>query len=421
MLRIFIHVLFLIFLFQHVSAQENATKSNKGSRGQGQSTETADTTEKRAFKRLDIFPAISYSPETSLTLGGIGIKYFDLAQGDMSVPISNLEFVAVYTLNSQIIIETRWELFTKKNLWRIRGEAFFNRFPDRNYGMGNRAAAIVVEVDGAGVPDTLNYLNFDSDRIKFSPVILRKIRPNLYFGLQYDMEYLYRIKVTSDEHYFINEDALVIKNMAVEGVRSGIGFQLLFDTRDKPLNPIKGSLIALNNINYVSFLGSDYRFTTFILDARHYINTYKNQTLAVRAYGSANLTNDEIPMRALSRVGGDKFIRGYFKGTYQDHHMTAFELEYRLPFWEEGTEAKLSQFWKRLGLVGFIGGAQVFNNVSDFQMNNFNLGVGAGLRILFNPQSRVNIRIDYAIGLSKGSDGFNKRQNGLYFNFSEAF
>lgn len=115
--------------------------------------------------------------------------------------------------------------------------------------MGNRAAAIVVEVDGAGVPDTLNYLNFDSDRIKFSPVILRKLRPNLYFGLQYDMEYLYRIKVTSDEHYFINEDALVIKDMAVEGVRSGIGFQLLFDTRDKPLNPIKGSLIALNNIN----------------------------------------------------------------------------------------------------------------------------------------------------------------------------
>lgn len=389
--------------------------------GQDQSQVAADTTARRAFKRLDIFPAISYSPETNLTLGGIGIKYFDLAQGDISVPISNLEFVAVYTLNNQIIIETRWELFTQKNLWRLRGEAFFNRFPDRNYGMGNNAAAIVVEVDGAGVPDTLNYLNFNSDRIKFSPVLLRKLRPNLYFGIQYDMEYLYRMEITSDEHYFINDDALVIKDMAVEGVRSGIGFQLLFDTRDKPLNPVKGSLIVLNNINYIGFLGSDYRFTTFNLDARHYINTRKNQTLAVRAYGSANFTNDEIPMRALSRVGGDKFIRGYFKGTYQDHHMAAFELEYRLPFWVEGTDAKLSQFWKRLGLVGFIGGAQVFNNASDFQINDFNFGVGGGLRILFNPQSRVNIRIDYAIGISKRSNGLNGRQSGLYFNFSEAF
>ena len=389
--------------------------------GQGQSTVPADTTSKRTFKRLDIFPAISYSPETNLTLGAIGIKYFDLAKGNLSTPISNLEFVAVYTLNRQIIIETRWELFTPNNLWRVRGEAFFNRFPDRNYGIGNRAAALVVEVDGAGASDTLNYLNFDSDRIKFSPVVLRKIRPNLYIGLQYDMEYLYRMEITSNQHYFLNEDALVIKDMAVDGIRSGIGFQLLFDNRELPLNPLKGSFISLNNLNYGGFLGSDYRFTTFYLDARHYINTHKNQTLALRAYGSAKLTNDEIPMRALSRVGGDKFIRGYFRGTYQDHHMTAFEVEYRLPFWPEGTDAKLWQVWKRLGLVGFIGAAQVFHKPSDFQINNFNLGVGGGLRILFNPRSRVNLRIDYAVGLSNGSDGINERQSCLYFHLGEAF
>jgi len=389
--------------------------------GQGQSTVSADTTSERAFKRLDIFPAISYSPETDLTLGAIGIKYFDLAKGDLCTPISNLEFVAVYTLNSQIIIETRWEIFTAKNLWRIRGEAYFNRFPDRNYGIGNNAAALVVEVDGASVSDTLNYLNFDSDRIKFSPVVLRKLRPNLYFGLQYDMEYLYHLEITADQHYFINEDALVIKDMAVDGIRSGIGFQLLFDNREQPINPLKGSLISFNNLNYGGFLGSDFGFTTFYLDARHYLNTHKNQTLALRAYGSAKFTKDEIPMRALSRVGGDKFVRGYFRGTYQDHHMAAFEVEYRLPFWPEDTDAKMWQVWKRLGLVGFIGGAQVFDNISDFQIDNFNLGVGGGLRILFNPQSRVNLRIDYALGLSNGSDGINKRQSGLYFHLGEAF
>lgn len=389
--------------------------------GQDQSAVPADTILKRAFKRLDIFPAISYSPETNLTFGVIGIKYFDLAKGDLSTPISNLEFVAVYTLNNQIIFETRWEFFTQKNLWRMRGEAFFNRYPDRNYGIGNRAAALVVEVDETGVPDTLNYLNFNSDRIKFSPVVLRKIRPNLYFGLQYDMEYLYRMEITSDHHHFINADSLLIKDMPVDGIRSGIGFQLLFDNRDQSLNPLKGTLISLNNLNYGGFVGSDYRFTTFYLDARHYINTYKNQTLALRAYGSAKLTNDEIPMRALSRVGGDKFVRGYYRGTYQDYHMTAFEMEYRLPFWPEGTDAKMWQIWKRFGLVGFIGGAQVFHQPSHFQVNNFNLAVGGGLRILFNPQSRVNLRIDYAVGLRKGSDGYDKRQSGLYFNLGEAF
>jgi outer membrane protein assembly factor BamA len=389
--------------------------------GQDNNTIPLDTTASRTFRGLDIFPAISYSPETDLTLGAVGIKYFDLAQGDFSTPISNLEFVAVYTLKSQIIIETRWEIFTPENQWRIRGEAFFNRFPDRNYGIGNTASALVVEVDKSGASDTLNYLNFDSDRIKFSPVVLRRIRPNLYFGLQYDMEYLYQMEIPADEHYLLNEEALLIKYMAVDGIRSGLGFQLLFDNRAQAINPLKGSLISLNNLNYGGFLGSDYRFTTFYLDARHYINTHKNQTLALRAYGSAKFTSDEIPMRALSRVGGDKFIRGYFKGTYQDHHMTAFEVEYRLPFWPEGTDAKLWQVWKRLGLVGFVGGAQVFDKISDLKINDFNIGVGGGVRILFNPQSRANLRIDYALGLSSGSDGINKRQSGLYFHFGEAF
>lgn len=385
------------------------------------STVQVDTISTRSFKQLDIFPAISYSPETNLTLGVIGIHYFDLAKEELTTPLSNLEFIGVYTLNSQIIIETRWEVFTPKNLWRLRGEAIFQRYPDRNYGLGNLASAKVVEIDREGVPDTLNYLNFDSDRIKFSPVVLRKIKPNLYFGLQYDMEYVYRMEITSDYHYFLNADSILIKDMPIDGFRSGIGFQLLFDNRDQALNPLKGSLISFNNLYYGGLVGSDYRFTTFYLDARHYINTFKNQTLALRIYGSAKLSNDEIPIRALSRVGGDKFIRGYFKGTFQDYDMTAFELEYRLPFWSEGTDTKLWQVWKRLGLVGFLSGAQVFHKPADFQIDNFNFAVGGGLRILFNPRSRVNIRIDYAVGLHKGSDGFNKRQSGLYFHLGEAF
>jgi outer membrane protein assembly factor BamA len=380
-----------------------------------------DTLKTRTFRSIDLLPAISYSPETSLTLGVIGIKYFDLAQGDHAVPLSNLQFLAVYTLKQQIIIESSWELFTRENRWRFTGEAFYNRFPDRNYGLGNTAGALVVEYDQSGKPDTLNYLNFNSDRIKFSPVVLRKLNKNLYLGLQYDMEYLYNLKATSDRYDLVNQEALSIADMAVEGTRSGIGIQLLYDTRDFPLNPIKGSLMAFNNINYLSFLGSDFEFTSFTLDARHYINTLNNQTLALRIYGSVNLTNDEIPMRALSRVGGDDLMRGYFRGTYQDQHMASFEMEYRLPFWEEGTQAPFRQFWKRLGLVGFMGGAQVFNQASQLRPKEFNMAVGAGLRVLFNPKSRVNLRIDYALGLSKGSDGIDMRQSGLYFRLGESF
>lgn len=389
--------------------------------GQKSAELPSDSVTQRKFKKLDIFPAISYSPETSLTLGIIGIRYFDLAKGNHAIPLSNVDFLAVYTLKNQLIFESNWEFFTYGNRWRVRGQAFYSKFPDRNYGIGNAAAAMVVEFDQAGEPDTLNYLNFDSDRIKFSPMVLRQLIPGLYLGIQYDMEYLYNMEASSPQYLLLNDQAESIEQMAIQGIRSGLGLQVMYDSRDFPLNPIKGSLITLDNINYGSALGSDFQFSTISLDARHYINTHKNQTLALRAMGTLNLTDDEIPMRALARIGGDNFIRGYFRGTYQDKNLAAFEMEYRFPFWQEGTKAKLSQFWKRMGVVGFVGGAQVFNELSALRIDEFRFGAGAGLRILFNPQSRVNMRIDYAIGLSKGSDGSDQRQSGLYFRLGESF
>ena len=384
-------------------------------------SQSQDSTEQNKFNKLDIFPAISYSPETNLTLGAIGIKYFDFSKGTSLTPLSNLEFLAVYTLNKQIVVESRWELFMPENTWRIRGELFYNRYPDRNYGWGNHAGAQVVEVNRDGIPDTLNYLNFTSDRIKFSPVVLRKINPNLFFGIQYDMETLFNLNIIPEEYYLLNEDAQKITEMPVSGLRSGLGFQLLYDSRDYIMNPLKGSLFEVNWINYGAYFGSDYAFSSFYADVRKYINTFRNQTLALRGYGSFRWTNNEVPMRALSRVGGHKFIRGYFKGTYQDYHMAAFETEYRMPLWSEGSESKLWQVWKRLGLVAFLSGAQVTHEIRDFQLGDFNLAAGGGLRILFNPKTRVNIRIDYAVALSDDSAGPGKRQSGFYFYLSESF
>jgi len=49
------------------------------------------------------------------------------------------------------------------------------------------------------------------------------------------------------------------------------------------------------------------------------------------------------------------------------------------------------------------------------------LAGGTGLRILFNDDSKVNLRIDYAWGFAPNSNGLGKRQTGLYFFLAEAF
>lgn len=379
-----------------------------------------DSSADRSFKRFDLFPAVSYAPETKLTMGVIGNYYLDLYRGDPGTRLSNVTFLAAYTLAQQVAIEGYWEVFSDGNRWRYRGEAFYNRYPDRNYGRGNEAGALVAEIDGEQV-DTVNYLHFNSDRIRLAPIVLRRIGPSLYLGLQGDMEYLYRMRDIPDDYVFLNADSACITGLPVDGVRSGLGLQLLYDSRDNVLNPLRGTYLELGNHFYGRMLGSDYTFSSYRLDARQFIPFGHNQTLALRGVVNVRFSEGEIPMRGLSQVGGRNLMRGYFKGTYQDNHLLAFEAEYRLPLWREPPDAPWWQVWKRLGLVAFAGGAEVADALGHFRLDGFRLAAGGGLRILFNRETRVNLRIDYAFALAPDSGGPGKRQSGFYFFLGEAF
>ncbi|MCP3930106.1 MAG: BamA/TamA family outer membrane protein [Bacteroidetes bacterium] len=378
-------------------------------------------TKKTKKATIDILPAISYAPETKLTLGVIGIYNRKFTKDAPTTKMSNLQFLAVYTLAKQILLETRGDIFTSANKWRFRGEMYFNKYPDRNYGLGNTASAHIEATDEDGEVSKVNYKQYSSNRIKFSPSVLRKINDNLYVGLQLDMESLDKVESIPVSEILLNEAAMKINDLPVDGFRSGVGGQLLFDSRDFILNPLTGGFVEVNALLYNKAFGSDWNFSNLLIDGRKYFNPVANHTLAVRGYFDHRFSDDLIPIRALARVGGKQLVRGYFKGTYQDHNMTAFELEYRMPFWKEDDPGKLYQVWKRLGIVAFLSGAKTYHKIGDFGDNKFNLAAGAGLRILFNPKTRAAIRIDYAFGLADDSAGPGEKQSGLYFYLGEAF
>ena len=68
--------------------------------------------------------------------------------------------------------------------------------------------------------------------------------------------------------------------------------------------------------------------------------------------------------------------------------------------------------WKRIGLVGFAGFGDVADKISHFDLENFKHSVGFGLRYLFSPKERLNIRLDF---------GFGSGTSGVYFTAAEAF
>ena len=384
-----------------------------------------DTT--ATFKKYDLLPAISYSPETKLTLGVIGYRYLDLEKTGPT-RMSNINFVAVYTTNNQIVAESEYDIFTNENRYRFKGYIGFNKFPDRVYGIGNETVALVreYELENGQIQDStlVNYLRFGINRFAFRPQVLRKVSGNLYAGVMANIEYQTNYETLPDDFVIVNSGGILDDpEPFINGFRAGLGLNIIWDSRDNLLNPRTGSYLEFMNQFYGETLGSDFTYSSYRLDLRKYLNPVSNHTLALRsvmAFTSEGST--PIPFRGLPRVGGNNFVRGYFRGTYQDRNLLAFETEYRLPFWKDDVDAPFYKFWKRLGIVAFISGAQVYGTVQDApEFNNFNYAAGTGLRILFNPETRVNLRIDMAWGLTEDSNGPGERQSGLYFFLSEAF
>jgi len=292
----------------------------------------------KTFRKYDILPAISFSPETQLTLGVIGYRYLDLTKKDTSTIRSFVNFLAIYTTANQTIIETNYDIFTDGNKWRFRGGILYNRFPDRNYGLGNDAGVLVkeFELDENGIQDStlVNYERYSINRITFQPAVLREIRDHLYGGLIAEFEYQYRFRILADSFEILNQgNEILLLRDNITGFRAGLGYNLIWDSRDMILNPRTGSFIDFSNAFYGGYLGSDYNYITVTLDVRKFFNPIKNQTLALRGVANFRYTDgDVLPIRGLSKIGGSTFVRGYFAGTYQDNHLIGFETEYRIPF-----------------------------------------------------------------------------------------
>jgi len=379
------------------------------------------TESKKRKTQLTPLPAFSYAPETGITMGFIGDYYFDLAQGDTTVSMSKVRLLSTYTTTRQFLFEPSWAFYLLNDAYRTNGKVLYRNFNDRNYGFGNNVESIIAnfaEKEEVWEADTTNFQKFWSKRILIKANLLKKIIPNLYIGPQIEFDYVFDFENDSSS---IVKETPDFQDSTVKGLRSGIGLNLSYDTRDRPNYPKTGSYVQLSNHFFGKWLGSDVTYTALGLDARQYLNMYKDHVFVVRIFSNHRFGGDikEIPMRGLARFGGKNLVRGYFFGTYQDRHFLTFATEYRLPF--TFLEKSFLPLLGRLGMVAFFSGGQVYGEYHSFQFSDFHLAIGGGLRVNINKKETTNIRIDYGFGLTPDSTYNNKRQSGLYFSLSEAF
>jgi outer membrane protein assembly factor BamA len=292
------------------------------------------------------------------------------------------------------LVQLTHSVFTPGERYFVSGElSYFYRFPINYYGTGPRTSR-----DDESI---IQYKVFIGQER-----VLRQVQPNLFAGLQGRLTDLRDVQVNRG----IERDGGVVapSRLTERPLREqqntrilGVGPVLLYDHRDNVLSAYKGSYLELSALFNGGALGSDFRFSRYLLDARRYVSLDVNHKTVLAGQVVGQFQAGRVPFRELANLGGDKLLRGYYEGRYRDRQLVMAQVELRRQL-----------FWRFNGVL-FGGVGQVGNTLADFDEGGLKYTGGAGLRFKFNRRDRLNIRFDYGVGRD-GSTGF-------YFSFGEAF
>ena len=385
-------------------------------------TESSKSITKPPHKyRFEILPSLAYQPETGFRYGANVLIYHKFSSfKDTLTRYSKLTLQGFNTTKKQFLVNTNWQIYTKNNKYALSGYFQTGYWVDRYYKIGNTPNAVIEEYNTEKIASQLNYANYEYNFINFYMANTKQIYPNLYAGFTYEYDKTYNNKFVADT--IVAPKSIDLKKNTA--TRSGLGLNLTYDTRDNTENPLHGTLVTFNNAYYNTALGGSSNYRIFILDAVKYINTFKDQTFALRIVveNRAAPKGQTIPLRGMAFNGGISALRGYFTGTFRGNNLLAFESEYRLPLFIDA-DAPPWKIWKRTGLVAFASVVKVDRRFQNLWTNppSFHAACGVGLRYMIDTKNRVNLSIDYAVGLDKMAGLNGQRQKGFYFYLIEAF
>ena len=322
-------------------------------------------------------PIIFYTPETGIA-GGAAALY--LSRDSEASRASTITGDVIYTQKKQIMIELSGDLYFRGVAYRMLTNVKFQKYPNKFFGMGS------------STPES-NEENYTSQKFLFDAVLYKNVSSHVNAGPALRTEYV-SMKET-DPSGLLAPGTIPGSN---GGTLAGLGFVANWDSRDNTIAARSGSLYQITTFVYRSAFGSDYSYTDVQVDTRDFFEVLPGQVLAVQA--AAEFIDGTPPFYRMASFGGHSLVRGYFEGRYRDKNGIAVQVEYRLPVW-----------W-RFGMVGFAGAAQVADKIGHLGFKRFWFAGGIGLRFAWNPDERVNLRLDYGVG---------KNSNGIYITVTEAF
>jgi len=349
-------------------------------------------------------PSIFSQQETGLAVSMASLPVWRFGR-DTTTRKSNARLGGWLSQKGQVSVQLTHNIFTPGEKLYLLGEVSYYKVNYFYYGIGNDTrSADESQVDYAA--------------LLFNQRVMHRVAPNWFAGLQYRFTNLRNIRYPA-----LNEEGrpnkfqtdLAQGNLtareAAGGNTSGFGPAVLYDGRDNVLATYRGKYLHVHGLFVGKYAGSDYTFSRFQVDARHFQPLFgsTNTILGLQYLGQFH-TGGLVPFRELSAFGADlggsiynyaTLMRGIYEARYRDRQMMTFQAEIR---------QKL--FWRfDAAVFGAVG--EVAPRMRDFTLGGTRVAGGAGLRFRFNRRDRLNLRLDYGIGSGNSK--------GIYFAVGEAF
>lgn len=332
-------------------------------------------------------PLITNSPVMDTGFGGLGMYFFKTNREDAASPPSLVSLYAIYSTNDSYI-------FTPF------GRFFWNQDKNRAF----------VSFGTSRVNYDLTYDEQEHDlRLVYSEIrnfltaeYSRKIIGDFYLGILYlGTKTNYRFDRGTDAENDFTRDFFA-QNGIADNFVSSLGLNVSFDNRDYPYNPTRGLTFSIRPKMNADWLGSENNYVDTDYELS-YFKSLKDQ-LILGLNISGGFASGDVPFDGYQMYGVRNNLRGYEAGKYKGRNMIASQAELR---W---------RFYKKWGAVFFGGTGSIWGNENNGEEEferKWLPSVGAGLRYMVSAEKKINIRLDYALGV----DG----NQGIYFGVMEAF
>ncbi|MFT4566573.1 MAG: outer membrane protein assembly factor BamA, partial [Saprospiraceae bacterium] len=302
------------------------------------------------------------------TLGAVPMLMFNPVQKDTISPSSIIGAFGMYTANKTWFTMAFGSFYLNEDKWRITAAG----------GVGTVNFQFYIDN-----PISL-WIPYQTKANFAFAQVNRKIHKSIYGGVSYT----YLKFKTSIENFPVADTTKL----------HGVGFDVLMDERDNIYYPRNGFYISIDYNTFPSWLQNEKASNKIEFDYNHYFSSRQNQdVLATRFH--AGLGVGDLAFNQQFVVGG-KDIRGYSQGAFRGNYLLALQGEYR---WN---------FHDRIGVVGFLGIATLFEAINEKDNGKLLPGFGAGFRYTVLKETQFKVGVDIAGGIDDW---------GIYFRISEAF